>query len=131
MRCSLVIKIDLDVTGANGKSLKNKKINGATAPSGLGPPHCRCFTIALRQITRYDSSGRVISPAQRPPPDNKQHSRDTSMPPAGFEPTNPASEWSQIHALDPAVTGIGMNNTGLNNFFFFALFSTGTGVPEV
>jgi hypothetical protein len=29
------------------------------------------------------------------------------MPPAGFEPANPASERPQIHALDRAVTGIG------------------------
>jgi hypothetical protein len=29
------------------------------------------------------------------------------MPPAGFEPTIPASERPQTHALDRAVTGIG------------------------
>jgi hypothetical protein len=29
------------------------------------------------------------------------------MPPAGFEPAIPASEWPQTHALDRAVTGIG------------------------
>jgi len=77
MRCSLVIKIDLDVVGANGKWLK--KFNGAKAPSGPGPPHYRGFTIALRQITRYDSSGRVISPAQRSPPDNTQYSQETDI----------------------------------------------------
>jgi len=31
--------------------------------------------------------------------------RQTSMPPAGFEPTIPANEWSQVHALDRAATG--------------------------
>ena len=29
------------------------------------------------------------------------------MPPAGFEPAIPASEWPQTHALDRAATGIG------------------------
>ena len=33
--------------------------------------------------------------------------RQTSMPLAGFEPTNPAREWSQAHALDSAVIVIG------------------------
>jgi hypothetical protein len=32
------------------------------------------------------------------------------MPPAGFEPTIPASERSQTHALDCAVTGIGLTD---------------------
>ena len=35
------------------------------------------------------------------------HNRQTSMPPAGFEPTIPASERPQTHALDLAGTGIG------------------------
>ena len=30
------------------------------------------------------------------------------MPPAGFEAAIPASEWPQTHALDRAVTGIGI-----------------------
>jgi len=32
------------------------------------------------------------------------HNRQTSMPPVGFEPTIPASERQQIHALDRADT---------------------------
>jgi hypothetical protein len=36
-----------------------------------------------------------------------QHSQQTSMPPVGFEPTFPASERPQTHALDRAATGIG------------------------
>jgi len=58
--------------------------------------------------TRQDSSGRVISPTQRPLPDNTQHSQQTSMPPEGFEPTIPASERPQTHALDRAASGIGL-----------------------
>jgi hypothetical protein len=30
------------------------------------------------------------------------------MLPVGFEPTFPASEWPQTHALDRAATGIGL-----------------------
>jgi hypothetical protein len=41
------------------------------------------------------------------------YKRQTSMPPVGFEPTIPASEQSQTHALDIAVTEIGkMSNSG-------------------
>jgi len=35
------------------------------------------------------------------------HSRQTSMPPAGFEPTIPAGKQPQTDALDWASTGIG------------------------
>jgi hypothetical protein len=35
------------------------------------------------------------------------HKKQTSMSPAGFEPTIPASERPQTHALDRAATGIG------------------------
>ena len=33
------------------------------------------------------------------------HNRQTSMPPVGFEPAIPASEWPQTYALDRAATG--------------------------
>jgi hypothetical protein len=36
--------------------------------------------------------GRMIGPTQRPLPKNTQLSRQTSMPPAGFEPAIAASE---------------------------------------
>ena len=50
----------------------------------------------------------MISPTQRPLPDNTQHSqKKTSMLPNGFEPTIPASEPSQAHDLDRAATGVG------------------------
>jgi hypothetical protein len=61
--------------------------------------------------TRQDSSGRVISASQRPVPDkNNNQKRQTSVLPAGFEPTVPASEQLQTHALDRAATGIGYDN---------------------
>jgi hypothetical protein len=56
-----------------------------------------------------DSFRRVIGPTQRPLPDNTQHSQQTrhTRPPAGFEPTTPASERPHTHASDRAATGIG------------------------
>ena len=47
---------------------------GTTAHSGPRPPYYRGFTITLRH-----SSGRVISPTQRPLPDNTQHSQETNI----------------------------------------------------
>jgi len=38
-------------------------------------------------------------------PIHTSYKRQTSMPPAGFDPTIPASERPQTHALDSAVTG--------------------------
>ena len=58
--------------------------------------------------SRYDSSGRVISPTQRPLPDNTQHTQQTNIhAPVGFEPTISAGGRPQTHALDCAVTGTG------------------------
>jgi hypothetical protein len=52
----------------------------------------------------------VISPTQRPLPDNIQHSQETDIhSPAGFEHKIPASERPQTHALDHVVTGIGIS----------------------
>jgi hypothetical protein len=43
----------------------------------------RDFTISQTRHTRYDSSGRVISPKQGPLPDNTQHSQKTDIHAAG------------------------------------------------
>jgi len=53
------------------------------------------------------SRSQVISPSQRPLPDNTQQSQQTDMPPVGFEPTISAGERPQTYALDRAVTGTG------------------------
>jgi hypothetical protein len=42
--------------------------------------------------------------------------RQTSMPPAGFEPTFPASERLQTHYLDRAASVIGCTGLGISNF---------------
>ena len=60
---------------------------------------------------RQDYSGRVISPSQRPLPDNTQHSQQTSMHPVGFKPTISLGERPHAHALDRAATGTGTNIT--------------------
>jgi hypothetical protein len=83
--------------------------HGATAPSGPGPSHYRGFTITLRHTT----VGRTpLDEWSAPRRDlylttHNTHKRQTSMPSAGFEPTIPASERPQTHALDRAATGIG------------------------
>ena len=49
------------------------------ASSGPGHPHCRGFTITLRHTTLGRTSGRVISPMQRPLPHNTRHSQQTNI----------------------------------------------------
>ena len=49
------------------------------------------------------------SSSQRPLPYNT-HNRQTSMPPAGFEPTISAGERPQTYALDRAATGTGTSS---------------------
>ena len=57
--------------------------------------------------TRQDSFGRVISPMQRPLPDNTQHSPETEThTPAGCEPAIPKSERPQALALDRVATSL-------------------------
>jgi YD repeat-containing protein len=57
--------------------------------------------------TRYDSSGRVISPTQRSLPDNTQHSQETNIHvPSGIRTHNPI-EWAAANPrLDRAATWI-------------------------
>ena len=63
---------------------------------------CRCRGLFLHLVTLkdththththlVDSSGRVISLTHRPLPDNKKHTKQTSMPWVGFEPAIPGS----------------------------------------
>ena len=86
----------------------NPPSHGSTATSGPGPPNCRGFTIVLRRTTL----GRIpleSIPTQKPLPDNTQHSQQTSMLPAGFEPAVPTSERLQMRALDRVSSGVGKN----------------------
>jgi len=58
------------------------------------------------QHSQQDSSGWVISSSQRPLLDSTQHSRQTSMPLVGFEPSISASELPHTYTLECAVNGI-------------------------
>jgi len=78
-------------------------------PSGPRPPHYRGFTITLRHKTldripldEWSARRRDLYLTT-----HNTHNRQTSMPPAGFKPTIPASERPQTHALYRAATGIG------------------------
>ena len=82
---------------------------GATAPSGPGPPHYRGFTITLRHTTlgRTPLDERSARRRDIYLTTHNTHKKETSMPPAGFEPAIPASERPQNHALDSAATRTG------------------------
>ena len=82
--------------------------HGATAPGGPGPPRSRGFTITLRHTTlgrtpldRWSARRRDLYLTK-----HNTHERQTSTPPAGFEPAIPASERPETHALDCVATEI-------------------------
>jgi len=58
--------------------------------------------------TLSDCSGGVISPKQRPLPDNTEHLQETDFHAlSGIRTQNPSSERQQAHALGRVVTGNG------------------------
>jgi hypothetical protein len=84
--------------------------HAATAPSGPGPLHYRGFTITHFRHTTLGRTHLDEGPASRRDlylTTHNTHKRQTSVPPAGFEPAVPASERPKIHASDSAATGIG------------------------
>jgi hypothetical protein len=64
----------------------------------------------------------VISPTQTP--DNTQHSQETSMPLAVFEPAIPTSERPQTHALDRLVKGLAVEEYDREETLPYVLKST-------
>jgi hypothetical protein len=92
--------------------MKYHLFTGAYSPGWTSGPLFGVPWSHTYKDTRYDSSGRVISPPQRPLPaqDNTtyKHSRQTSMPRKGFEPATPATKRPQTYALHCAATGIGI-----------------------
>ena len=84
--------------------------NGSTAPLGPRPPH---FTTLHDHTLRHTTLGRTPLDEWSARRRNlyltthNTHKRQTSMPPAGFEPTILVSERPQTQALDRAATGIG------------------------
>ena len=88
----------------------------ATVPSGPGCAHCLGFTITLRHTTcgrtpldEWSASRRDLYLTT-----HNIHNRQTSMPPAGFEPTVPACERPQTDALDRAATWTDGNGKSLH-----------------
>jgi hypothetical protein len=84
------------------------KQKNSTAPSGPRPPHYRGFTITLRHTTLGRTPLGEWSARRRDLylTTHYNHKKQTSMSPAGFQTTNPASGRAQTHALDRAATGI-------------------------
>jgi len=74
--------------------------------------------------TRQDSSRRVISPTQRPLPDNTRDKHLCSR--AGFEPPIPPSERPQTHALDGAGKTELLNEKSIKVLIFPPQFLTWT-----
>ena len=78
--------------------------HGTKAPSVTWPPHYRGFTITIRHtavgrtpLDEWSARRRDLFLTT-----HNTHNRDTSMPPAGFEPTISAAERPQTYALDRA-----------------------------
>jgi len=65
-------------------------------PSGPGPSHSRRFYITHNDVPQ--SVGLLWTIDQLVYLTTYPHSRQTSMPPVGFEPTISAGEWPQTHA---------------------------------
>jgi len=80
----------------------------ATANSATGSPHCPGFTITLRHTTFGRTSLDEWSSRRTDLYLTTQIilKKQTSMPPAGFEPAISAVERTQTHALDRVATGI-------------------------
>jgi len=74
-----------------------------------GSPLYRGFTITLTHNTVARTPLDEWSDRRRDLylTTHNTHDRQTSMPPAGFEPATPASERPQTHALDREANGIG------------------------
>ena len=70
--------------------------------------HTNTHTIDKTPLEEWSARQRTLTT-------HNTHMRQTSMPPAGFEPAVPASERPLTHALDRTATGIGGHNCNLLN----------------
>ena len=78
-------------------------------PSGQRPPHYRDFMTTFKHTTLGSTPLDEWSARRRDIylTTHNNHNRQTSMPPAGFEPTIPANERPQTYALDRVATETG------------------------
>ena len=76
-------------------------IHGSTAPLwAMVSPLLKFRNHTPTHHIRWDSSGRVIDPLQRPLPDNTQHSQLADIHvSSGFEPAIPSKRATQTHTL--------------------------------
>jgi len=98
-------------------------LHGAAAPSRPGPPHYRGFTITLRHTTVGRTPLDEWSARHRDLylTTHNTHKRQAYLHPAGFEPTIPASELPQTHALEKAATEIGPILLSWNNAWMLSV----------
>ena len=101
------------ISRSNRKLFKLFFYHGAAAPPPSGPrPHYRGFKMTLRHTTLGRTPLDLSSARIRDLYVTKHNSQHTDIyAPAGFEPTVPASERPQSHALDRVTTGIGQSLT--------------------
>ena len=86
----------------------NISFRGSDRPYGPRPPLWDSSITFKTHHTRYDISGRMISPTQRSLSDNTAFTRDKH--PCTQQDSNPQSQQARsrkTHALDRAATGIG------------------------
>jgi hypothetical protein len=79
------------------------------SPSGPRSHHYRGFTITLRHTTlgRTPLDEWPVRRRDLYLTTHNTHNKQISIPPAAFEPTIPARERPQTHAIDRVATGIG------------------------
>jgi len=79
------------------------------SPSGSRRAYCSGFEITLRHTTLGSAplDERPAGLRDLHLTTHNTHNRQTSMPPAGLEPTISAGERPQTYALDREATGIG------------------------
>jgi hypothetical protein len=103
----LFINLCFNDVQSNYKWCKNLKmyawgstffLHDTAAPGGPGPPHYRGFIIILRHTTMCRTPLDEWSTRRRNIYLTTQK-QQSSMSPAGFEPTNQASEWPQTNAF--------------------------------
>jgi hypothetical protein len=104
--------------------------NGAAAPSGPGPPRYRGSTITHRHTILGRTPLDEGSACRRDLylTRHNTHKRQTSMPPAGYEPTIPERERPKTPALDRAAAGIGFAIFPLQTVIIFYMFSAFSGL---
>ena len=108
----------------------------------LLPTHCRCRDYCCtwsHSVTHTHSLGLIwtrdwpVAGTSATCATHNIHKRQTSMPPAGFEPAIPTSERPQTHALHGADTGIGFVNITVYNILKLpsCIITINTGIMKI